>query len=39
MAEGYEIANADEIYLHPRQEYTRNLLASIPKGWDASRAA
>jgi peptide/nickel transport system ATP-binding protein len=34
-----EIANADEIYLNPRQEYTRKLLASIPKGWDASRAA
>ena len=34
-----EIANADEIYLHPKQEYTRKLLASIPKGWDASRVA
>jgi len=34
-----EIANADEIYLNPKQEYTRKLLASIPKGWDASRAA
>ncbi len=34
-----EIANADEIYLNPRQEYTRKLLASIPKGWDANRAA
>ncbi len=34
-----EIANADEIYLNPRQEYTRKLLASIPKGWDAKRAA
>ncbi|NJD87550.1 MAG: ABC transporter ATP-binding protein [Betaproteobacteria bacterium] len=34
-----EIANADEIYLNPRQEYTRKLLASIPKGWDATRAA
>jgi peptide/nickel transport system ATP-binding protein len=34
-----EISNADEIYLHPKQEYTRKLLASIPKGWDASRAA
>ncbi len=33
-----EIANADEIYLNPKQEYTRKLLASIPKGWDASRA-
>jgi peptide/nickel transport system ATP-binding protein len=34
-----EIADADEIYLNPRQEYTRKLLASIPKGWNASRAA
>jgi peptide/nickel transport system ATP-binding protein len=34
-----EIANADEIYLNPKQEYTRKLLASIPKGWDATRAA
>ncbi len=34
-----EIANADEIYLNPRQEYTRKLLASIPRGWSASRAA
>ncbi len=34
-----EIANADEIYLNPKQEYTRKLLASIPKGWDASRNA
>ena len=33
-----EIANADEIYLNPGQEYTRKLLASIPKGWDAARA-
>ncbi|MCL4687338.1 MAG: ABC transporter ATP-binding protein [Burkholderiales bacterium] len=33
-----EIANADEIYLNPGQEYTRKLLASIPKGWDATRA-
>jgi len=32
-----EIANADEIYLNPGQEYTRKLLASIPKGWDAAR--
>jgi len=34
-----EIANSDEIYLNPRQEYTRKLLSSIPKGWDAARAA
>ncbi len=34
-----EIANSDEIYLSPKQEYTRKLLSSIPKGWDAARAA
>ncbi|HKW81702.1 MAG TPA: ABC transporter ATP-binding protein [Casimicrobiaceae bacterium] len=28
-----EIANADDIYLHPREPYTRKLLSSIPKGW------
>src|SRR5438128_4692310 len=28
-----EMADSDEIYLHPRQEYTRKLLSSIPKGW------
>jgi peptide/nickel transport system ATP-binding protein len=27
-----EMADSDEIYLNPRQEYTRRLLASIPKG-------
>jgi peptide/nickel transport system ATP-binding protein len=27
-----EIADSDEIYLNPRQEYTRKLLSSIPKG-------
>ena len=34
-----EIANSDEIYLNPQQEYTRKLLSSIPRGWDAARAA
>jgi peptide/nickel transport system ATP-binding protein len=34
-----EISGSDEIYLHPRQEYTRKLLSSIPKGWNAARAA
>jgi len=35
MSEGdvIEVANADDIYLHPQQEYTRKLLGSIPKGW------
>jgi len=28
-----EMADADEIYRHPREEYTRKLLSSIPKGW------
>jgi len=28
-----EIADSDEIYLNPQQEYTRKLLSSIPKGW------
>ncbi len=27
-----EMADSDEIYRHPREEYTRRLLASIPKG-------
>jgi len=33
-----EIANSDEIYRDPKMPYTRKLLASIPKGWDAARA-
>ncbi len=32
-----EIAGSDEIYLSPKQEYTRKLLSSIPKGWDPAR--
>jgi peptide/nickel transport system ATP-binding protein len=34
-----EMANSDEIYLHPQQEYTRKLLSSIPKGLESARAA
>ena len=34
-----EVANSDEIYLNPKQEYTRKLLGSIPKGWMEGRAA
>ena len=34
-----EVANADDIYLNPQQEYTKKLLGSIPKGWQASVAA
>ncbi|MBL8520772.1 MAG: ABC transporter ATP-binding protein [Betaproteobacteria bacterium] len=41
MSEGnvIEVANADDIYLNPQQEYTRKLLGSIPKGWHAEKAA
>ena len=28
-----EVANSDDIYLNPQQEYTRKLLSSIPRGW------
>ncbi len=28
-----EIANSDDIYLHPKASYTQKLLSSIPKGW------
>ena len=40
MSEGriVEIANSDEIYRHPREDYTRRLLESIPKGWRGGRA-
>src|SRR5258706_10160394 len=35
-----EIADSDQIYLNPQQEYTRKLLSSIPKGWQlAARLA
>ena len=27
-----EMADSDEIYLNPKQEYTRKLLSSIPRG-------
>ena len=35
MSEGdvVEVANSDEIYLNPQQDYTKKLLGSIPKGW------
>jgi peptide/nickel transport system ATP-binding protein len=41
MSEGnvVEVANADDIYLNPQQEYTKKLLGSIPKGWHAEKAA
>jgi peptide/nickel transport system ATP-binding protein len=28
-----ETANSDDIYLNPREAYTKKLLGSIPKGW------
>ena len=41
MSEGdvVEVANSDEIYLNPQQEYTKKLLGSIPKGWQEEKAA
>ena len=34
-----EVANSDDIYLNPQQEYTKKLLGSIPKGWQQEQAA
>jgi peptide/nickel transport system ATP-binding protein len=41
MSEGdvIEVANSDEIYLNPKQEYTKKLLGSIPKGWQEGKEA
>ena len=41
MSEGdvIEVANADDIYLNPQQEYTKQLLGSIPKGWQGEANA
>ncbi len=33
-----EMADSDEIYLNPKQEYTRKLLSSIPKGLEKAPA-
>src|SRR6266545_3907311 len=33
-----EIANSDELHRHPREAYTKRLLASIPKGWQGPSA-
>jgi peptide/nickel transport system ATP-binding protein len=33
-----EIADSDEIYLNPQQDYTRKLLSSIPKGLEHQAA-
>ena len=40
MSEGdvVEVANSDDIYLNPQQEYTRKLLGAIPKGWSGGHA-
>src|SRR5687767_8998355 len=32
-----EIANADEIYLHPQHPYTKRLLSAIPQGWRSAK--
>jgi peptide/nickel transport system ATP-binding protein len=32
-----EIADADSIYRHPREAYTKRLLSAIPKGWQGER--
>ncbi|OGA49767.1 MAG: ABC transporter ATP-binding protein [Betaproteobacteria bacterium RIFCSPLOWO2_12_FULL_63_13] len=39
MSEGeiVEIADSDEIYLHPSHPYTKTLLSAIPRGWNAAR--
>jgi peptide/nickel transport system ATP-binding protein len=34
-----EMADSDEIYRHPREEYTRKLLSSIPKGYELAAPA
>ena len=34
-----EVANSDDIYLNPQQEYTKKLLGSVPKGWQETAAA
>ena len=34
-----EMADSDEIYLNPKQEYTRKLLSSIPKGLEMAPEA
>ena len=31
-----EMANSDDIYLHPQHPYTKKLLSSIPKGWEGT---
>ena len=31
-----EMANSDDIYLHPQHPYTKKLLSSIPRGWEGA---
>ena len=31
-----EMANSDDIYLHPQHPYTQRLLSSIPRGWEGA---
>jgi peptide/nickel transport system ATP-binding protein len=31
-----EMANSDDIYLHPQHPYTKRLLSSIPRGWEGA---
>jgi peptide/nickel transport system ATP-binding protein len=31
-----EMANSDDIYLHPQHPYTRRLLSAIPRGWEGA---
>jgi peptide/nickel transport system ATP-binding protein len=31
-----EMANSDDIYLHPQHPYTQKLLSSIPRGWEGA---
>ena len=33
-----EMANSDDIYLAPKQDYTRRLLSAIPRGFTPAAA-
>ena len=39
QGEVVEIADADALYREPKQDYTRRLMAAIPRGWTGERAA
>ena len=34
-----EMANSDDIYLAPKQDYTRRLLSAIPRGFAPAATA